>query len=147
MTAEGATLDSSEVRGRDDVELDQNGVLLHVLGEYAAWTGDRALIADLWDRIVAIADYPLRPEFRHEPSGMLSGSREYWERHDAHGIEPGLEMVYQMFVALGLSGAARMARDLGRTSEATRWEAAAGGLARRDAVAPGLRACAMRAAS
>ena len=132
VTAEGATLDSSEVRGRDDVELDQNGILLHVLGEYAAWTGDRALLADIWDRVAAIADYPLRPEFRHEPSGMLSGSREYWERHDAHGIEPGLEMVYQMFVALGLSAAARIARDLGRTSEATRWAAAAGGL--RDAM-------------
>lgn len=132
VTAEGATLDSSEVRGRDDVELDQNGILLHVLGEYAAWTGDRALLAGIWDRVAAIADYPLRPEFRHEPSGMLSGSREYWERHDAHGIEPGLEMVYQMFVALGLSAAARIAGDLGRTSEATRWAAAAGGL--RDAM-------------
>ena len=41
-------------------------------------------------------------------------------------------MVYQMFVALGLSAAARIARDLGRTSEATRWAAAAGGL--RDAM-------------
>ena len=28
VTADGATLDSSEVRGRDDVELDQNGMLL-----------------------------------------------------------------------------------------------------------------------
>ena len=132
VTAEGATLDSSEVRERDDVELDQNGLLLHVLGEYAAWTGDRSLIRHLWDRIAAIADYPLRPEFRHAPSGMLSGSREFWERHAAHGIEPGLEMVYQMFVSLGLSGAARMAGEIGRATEAARWEAAAAGL--RDAM-------------
>ena len=43
-------------------------------------------------RITALAEYPLRPEFRHGPSGMLSGSREFWERHAAHGIEPGLEL-------------------------------------------------------
>jgi hypothetical protein len=122
VTAEGATLDSSEVRGRDDVELDQNGVLLHVLAEYVDWTADSRLAADLWDRIVAIAEYPLRPEFRHEPSGMLSGTREYWERHAAHGIEPGLEMAYQMFVSLGLASAARLARRLGHDREAGRWE-------------------------
>ena len=125
VTADGATLDSSEVRGRDDVELDQNGALLHVLAEHVAWTGDASFAMDLWDRIVAIAEYPLRPEFRHAPSGMLSGSREFWERHAAHGIEPGLEMAYQLFVSLGLASAARLARQLGRTSEAGRWETAA----------------------
>jgi hypothetical protein len=128
VTPEGATLDSSEVRTRDDVELDQNGVLLYVLGEHASWTGDLALARDLWDRIVAIAEYPLRPEFRHEPSGMLSGSREFWERHAAHGIEPGLEMAHQMFVSLGLSSAARLAKDLGYDAEAARWDEAAGRL-------------------
>ena len=132
VTAEGATLDSSEVRSRSDVELDQNGVLLHVLHEYTAWTGDVALVTDLWDRLVAIAEYPLRPEFRHGPSGMLSGSREFWERHAAHGIEPGLELAYQMFVSLGLASAARLARLVGRTAEAARWEQAAGEL--RDAM-------------
>ena len=132
VTAEGATLDSSEVRSRDDVELDQNGVLLYVLGEYAAWTGDVGLVVGLWDRIAAIAEYPLRPEFRHGPSGMLSGSREFWERHAAHGIEPGLEMVYQMFVSLGLASAARLARLTARTAEAARWDHAAGEL--RDAM-------------
>ena len=128
VTPEGATLDSSEVRSRDDVELDQNGVLLYALGEHVAWTGDLALVADIWDRIVAIAEYPLRPEFRHEPSGMLSGSREFWERHAAHGIEPGLEMAYQMFVSLGLASAAAPGEALGRDAEAARWDEAAGQL-------------------
>jgi hypothetical protein len=132
VTAEGATLDSSEVRDRNDAELDQNGVLLHVLGEYAAWTGDLGLIADLWDRIAAVAEYPLRPEFRHGPSGMLSGSREFWERHAAHGIEPGIEMVYQMFVSLGLASASRLARQLGHEQEAAAWGEA--GRALRDAM-------------
>ncbi|MGE5198289.1 MAG: hypothetical protein ACM3H9_01520 [Rhodospirillaceae bacterium] len=128
VTPEGATLDSSEVRGRDDVELDQNGALLHVLGEHVAWTGDLDLVRDLWDRIAALAEYPLRPEFRHGPSGMLSGSREFWERHAAHGIEPGLELAHQMFVSLGLDSAARLARLVGRATEAVRWAQAAGEL-------------------
>ena len=147
VTAEGATLDSSEVRGRDDVELDQNGVLLHVLGEYAAWTGDRRLSSsDLWDRIAAIAEYPLRPEFRHEPSGMLSGSREFWERHAAHGIEPGLEMAYQMFVSLGLARAARLARQLGHEQRGGAMGGVRRGPSRSDARASGLCVVRRRAA-
>jgi len=125
VTADGATLDSSEVRGRDDVELDQNGMLLVALEQYVAWTGDLALVTRLWDRIVAIAEYPLRPEFRHEPSGMLSGNREFWERHAAHGIEPGLELAHQLFVSLGLESAARLAALAGRAAASSRWEAKA----------------------
>jgi hypothetical protein len=121
VTAEGATLDSSEVRGRDDVELDQNGVLLYVLGEYVAWTGDMALAREIWDRIAALAEYPLRAEFRHPASGMLFGTREFWERHAAHGIQPGLEMVYQLFASIGLASAAGLARRVDRTAEAERW--------------------------
>ena len=132
VTADGATLDSSEVRGRDDVELDQNGILLHVLYEHASWTGDASLVRELWDRIRAVAEYPLRPEFRHVPSGLLSGRREFWERHAAHGIEPGLELAHQMFVSLGLSGAARIAKVLGHAAEAARWTEAAAGI--RDAM-------------
>ena len=55
VTDEGATLDSSAVRSRDDVELDQNGVLLHVLERYVVWTGDGGLVTSLWDRIAARA--------------------------------------------------------------------------------------------
>jgi len=128
VTDEGATLDSSEVRGRDDVELDQNGTLLYVLREHLDWTGDGTIVAELWPRIAALADYPLRPEFRHEPSGLLSGSREFWERHAAHGIEPGLEMIYQVFVAIGLDAAADMARRTGHQADADRWQSAAADL-------------------
>ena len=122
VTPEGATLDSSEVRGRDDVELDQNGILLNVLEQYVNWTGDLDLVARAWPKISALAAYPLRDEFRHEASGLLSGCREYWERHAAHGIEPGLELVYQLFVSLGLSSAASLARRVGRPVEAERWD-------------------------
>lgn len=128
VTSEGATLDSSEVRGRDDVELDQNGILLFVIREYVNWTGDIGLVAEHWDRIAALADYPLRPEFRHEASGLLSGCREFWERHAAHGIAPGIEMIYQVFVAIGLESAADLARRTGRQADAARWGEAAAGL-------------------
>ena len=132
VTPEGATLDSSQARGRDDVELDQNGELLDALGEYVAWTGDVGLVAALWERIVAGAEYPLRPEFRHTASGMLAGTREYWERHAAHGIRPGLEMVHQLFVSLGLASAASLARRLGHADAARRWQSASESL--RDAM-------------
>ena len=128
VTADGATVDSSEVRGRDEVELDQNGVLLYVLHQYVNWTGDVNLVVSSWDRIVAVADFPLRPEFRHAPSGMLYNSREFWERHAVHGIEPGLELTHQLFVSIGLSSAAALARLLSRGLEAERWEQAARGL-------------------
>jgi hypothetical protein len=125
VTPDGATLDSSEIRARDDVELDQNGILLYVIREYVNWTGDERLLSELWDRISAIADYPLRAEFRHEPSGLVSGCREFWERHAAHGIEPGLEMIYQVFVAMGLEAAADLARRTERHADADRWKTAA----------------------
>ncbi len=112
VTDEGATVDSSEVRGPDEVELDQNGVLLYALREYVNWTGDIDLPASAWDRITAVADFPLRPEFRHAPSGLLHNAREFWERHAVHGIEPGLELAHQLFVSIGLSSAAALARLL-----------------------------------
>jgi hypothetical protein len=132
VTAEGATIDSGETRGHDEVELDQNGVLVYALHEYLRWTGDRALIEANWERIAAVMDYPLRPEFRHAPSGLLWNTREYWERHRAHGIEPGFELPYQVFVAIGLDSGAALARTLGKMKDGERWSAAS--LHLRDAV-------------
>jgi hypothetical protein len=124
VTEDGATVDSSEVRSRDEVELDQNGVLLHALHQYVLWTDDLPLVSRAWDRVAAVAEYPLRPEFRHEPSGLLSNVREYWERHRLHGIEPGLELAHQVLVSIGLSSAASLARLVSRETEATRWDTA-----------------------
>ena len=58
-------------------ELDQNGTLLHVLREYALWTGDLGLIRTNWDRIVRTAEFPLRPCFREPASGLMVNQREY----------------------------------------------------------------------
>ncbi len=122
VTNEGDTIDSSEKRQPDEVELDQNGELLYVLDHYLRWTGDRELIVRYWDRIEALAEFPLQVIFRHEPSGLLTNVREYWERHHAHGIKKGMELAYQLFVSVGLNSAAAMAEVLGKPIHRDRWQ-------------------------
>lgn len=122
VTDEGDTIDSSEKRDSDEVELDQNGVLLYALKHYVMWTGDQELVIENWDIIASTAEFPLRGVFCHEPSGLLANRREYWERHRAHGIETGMELANQLFVSLGLSSAAALAHLVSRESEALRWE-------------------------
>jgi len=121
VSDEGDCIDSSERRSVEDVELDQNGALLNAVREYVLWTGDLGIVEEYWEKIRMTADFPLRPEFRHSASGLLCNSREYWERHAAHGIEPGIELMYQVYPAVGLADAAHLARRLGRTVEAERW--------------------------
>jgi len=125
ISDEGAPVDSSRLRPPAESELDQNGILLVALESYLHWTGDRDLIRSNWDRIAKVAGFPLRPEFRHARSGLLVNRREYWERHGAHGIQPGLELAQQLFVAMGLRSAGRLAAILGRTGEAHDWTEAA----------------------
>jgi hypothetical protein len=125
VSDEGATVDSSRLRPLEESEIDQNGVLLFALGSYLDWTGDEDLVRSCWGKIEKAAAFPLRPEFRHAPSGLLVNRREYWERHGAHGLETGLELAHQLFVSMGLRSAARLARRVGRTREAHEWAAAA----------------------
>ena len=125
VTEEGDCIDSSEKRDPEEVELDQNGTLLYALKNYVAWSGDHEILRENWDKIKKTAEYPLKDIFRHEPSGMFTNCRDYWERHRAHGIEPGLELMYQVFPAIGLSSAASLAREISRDREAEQWEAQA----------------------
>ena len=122
VTDEGDTVDSSERRAPDEVELDQNGFLLYTLKDYVLWTGDREIVRKHWAKIVAAAEFPLRDVFRHPASGLLTNRREFWERHRAHGIEPGIELVHQLYTSVGLSAAAVLGRMTGRYAEAVRWE-------------------------
>ncbi len=122
VSEEGDCLDSSERRAPDDVELDQNGELLLALKEYVLWSGDREIVSEYWPKIRAAAEFPLHPEFRDPVSGLLTNRREFWERHAAFGIEPGFELMYQVYPSLGLAAAAEMARWAGREEEAGRWQ-------------------------
>jgi hypothetical protein len=124
----GAAMDSSRFRPWEESEFDQNGVLLFALASYLDWTGDRGLVEDNWRKIELAADFPLRPAFRHGASGLLSNRREFWERHGAHGIEMGLELTHQLYVAMGLKAAARLAGLVGRTEKGAKWAAAAAAL-------------------
>lgn len=122
VTEEGDTIDSSEKRHPDEVELDQNGVLLYALVQYVLWTADYKIITENWDKIVSTAEFPLKSVFNHSPSGLLANRREYWERHRVHGIDKGMEITYQLWASIGLSSAATLARLVSRASEALRWD-------------------------
>lgn len=124
VTAEGDAVDSSRQRPPAEVELDQNGVLLHTLQLYLDWTGDLELIRRHWPRICATADFPLRPVFRHPEVFLFHNEREYWERHGLHGIEDGMELMYQFYPALGLRSAAYLAEQLGDQNRARYWQEA-----------------------
>jgi hypothetical protein len=125
VTDEGDTVDSSERRAADEIELDQNGYLLRAILRYALWTGDMDAARRLWPRIAALAEFPLRDVFRHGPSGLLMNRREYWERHRIHGIETGLELAHQVWVSAGLDAAASLAQMAGQAVSAARWAAEA----------------------
>jgi len=122
VTVEGDTIDSSETRDPDEIELDQNGFLLYAFKDYVLWTGDLDLARRKWDKLVVTAEFPLKDIFRHQPSGLLANRREFWERHRAHGIDPGIELVHQVYTSVGLSAAAVLARMLGHRRHAVRWE-------------------------
>jgi hypothetical protein len=122
VTEQGDTIDSSERRDMDEIELDQNGVLLDSLKNYVLWSGDHELVQETWEKILVTAEFPLSGVFCHQPSGLLANRREYWERHQAHGIQKGMELSHQLFTSIGLSSAATLARMISREKEALRWE-------------------------
>jgi hypothetical protein len=129
---EGDSVDSSERRGVDEVELDQNGALIYALHSYTVWSGDLEVASKNWEKIKTTVEFPLREVFRHKPSGLLVSGREYYERHKAHGIEPGLESANQLFNIIGLNSAASLARMLTHDGVADHWDSRAGEL--RDAL-------------
>ncbi|NIA29109.1 MAG: hypothetical protein GWP06_04245 [Actinobacteria bacterium] len=121
VTKDGDTVDSGKVRPPEETELDQNGVLLLALKTFVDWTGDIDLVKQHWDKIYAVAKFPLTPIFAHSRSGLLHNSREYWERHNAYGIVDGFEMAYQVYVSVGLDCAACLARLIGKEDQAREW--------------------------
>jgi len=114
----GSPMDSSEERDYDEVELDQNGLLLSTIKTYYLWSADLDFIRKNWQKIVLIADFPLKEVFYHKPSGMLFNSRDFWERHRAHGIEPEIEFIHQAMLVSGLKDAAFLAGLLSKKTEA-----------------------------
>lgn len=125
VNEKGDIIDSSEERSPDEVELDQNGVLLFALKNYVVWTDSQEIITKHWNKIAAAAEFPLSDVFLHTRSGLLVNRREYWQRHQIHGIVKGMELAHQLFSAIGLSAASTLASLVSRKSEALRWKAEA----------------------
>lgn len=128
VSPDGDTVDSGRRRPASDVELDQNGELLTALRTYVDWTGDLELVASRWSKVQALATFPLHERFRDMDSGLLHNRREYWERHAAHGIDDGFELMHQFFAALGLKSAAYLANALGHSEDRGDWTTAAADL-------------------
>ncbi len=124
VTDDGRTVESSQVFPFQFTELDQNGELLYGAWAYMCWTGDYATVRKYWGKIVPLADLPLRPMFWQKDSGLLSNTREYWERSDSFGVKPGYELAYQFWVILGLEKGAEVAEKLGHPRYAAKWAAA-----------------------
>ncbi len=124
VTEDGRTVESSQVFAFEFTEIDQNGELLYGTWAYLSWTGDYSTVRKYWDKIVALAELPLKPFFRQPDSGLLSNTREFWERSDSFGVKPGYELAYQFWVILGLEKAAEIAEKLGHGHHAARWRIA-----------------------
>lgn len=100
----------------DREELDQMGELFDALRSYVDWTGDDSLVREYRSRLVPMVERPLLPEFQHA-SGMVHNRREFWERE----FDDGFELIYQIYVALGLRRAASLANPLGAGDRSERW--------------------------
>jgi hypothetical protein len=107
-------------------EPDQNGELLYALWMYWVHSRDDSLIREHWDKLQQIAEFPLRPEFWDKSAGMILSERDIRERDkERHGLKPGFELAYQMWVSLGLHKAADMARHMGAIDLGAGWDAQA----------------------
>lgn len=119
----GIMAHSSRFRDNLETELNQQGSILGALWTYWAWTGDLNLIRKLWPQIVKIAEFPLMQPYLHE-SGMLYAGIEFFERDQHMGIVAGFDLSHQAYVSWGLQKAAILAREIGDTQSADKWDAA-----------------------
>ena len=116
IDSNGRTMVASGFEDPDREELDQMGGVLDALRSYVDWTGDDSLVREYRSRLVPMIERPLQPEFRHA-NGMVHNRREYWERE----FDDGFELIYQVYVALGLRRAASLAEPLGAMERAPLW--------------------------
>ena len=120
VNAEGNAMIAGAFANPDLEQFDQMGELMHALKAYRDWTGDDSLIRTYRERLVAMVERPLKPEFR-EACGMVHNRREFWERT----LDDAFELAYQTYVILGLRDAAALAEPLGVPDRAARWQAEA----------------------
>ncbi len=119
---DGMTFGEARFYSRDEAELDQNGELLYAVWQYWVHSRDDAFIRDHWDRIKAVAELPIQPDFWVEEAQMVQSTRDIRERDlSRHGLEPGFDLGHQMWVTVGLAKAADIAEALEESDASTRW--------------------------
>jgi len=115
-------------RGADPVpEHDSHGEFIYLVMEYFRHTGDRALLQQLWPRVVAAVGYldSLRqsrrtPEYRTPEKRVYFGLLPPSISHEGYSSKPMHSYWDDFFALRGLRDAAAMAGVLGDGQEATR---------------------------
>lgn len=112
--------------GADGNENDQPGMLPWGVDKVYEVTRDRTWLAARWPAVRRVGEHIIA--MSTTSNGLVKPSRDLWE------LEQGSSWTYANGSAVaGLEAASRIARELGNTPEATRWEARAKAL--RDAMA------------
>ncbi|MFL6262771.1 MAG: coagulation factor 5/8 type domain-containing protein [Thermoanaerobaculia bacterium] len=118
-------------RGADPVpENDSHGEFLFLVGEYWRYTHDRATVEKVWpyvEKAVAYID-ELRAqrrtdEYRQPAKLRYFGLLPESISHEGYSSHPVHSYWDDFFALTGLKSAVDLARDLGKTEEATRWAA------------------------
>jgi hypothetical protein len=120
---EGMIAEAGRFRGGELSELNGNGAVLDAAWRHVLWSRDEELVRRHWQRLVAIAEYPLRDEFQHE-CGMLRTRRDFWERSPWQGVGDGFELGHQVLCSVGLTAASQLATLIGDSARAARWREA-----------------------
>jgi len=115
-------------RGADPVpEHDSHGEFIYLVMEYFRHTGDRAILQQLWPRVVAAVGYidSLRqsrrtPEYRTPEKRVFFGLLPPSISHEGYSAKPMHSYWDDFFSLRGLKDAAEMAGVLGRQQEAVR---------------------------
>lgn len=112
----GTTMIGGGFDDPDREQFDQMGEFMHVMKSYVDWTGDTSLITENRDKLIAMVERPLNPNFR-DRTGMVHNRREFWERT----FDDAYELAYQVWVIEGLHDAADLSEYLNAKSKADRW--------------------------
>lgn len=116
ILANGTTMIAGGFDNPDREQFDQMGEFMHVMKSYVDWTGDTSLIIENRDKLIAMIERPLNPNFR-DSTRMVHNKREFWERT----FDDAYELAYQVWVIEGLNDAADLSKYLKSESKADQW--------------------------
>jgi hypothetical protein len=122
-----------DVRGADPVpENDSHGELVYLVAEYFRFTGDTALVQEVWPRVAAAAAYidtlrqqRLTPEYAAGARRLFHGLLPESISHEGYSAKPMHSYWDDLWGLGGLEDAAFLARVLGRDAAAAGWSAQA----------------------